>query len=175
MAGRLLTDFLQLPIYLDMVGTAVAALALGPWRGVAIGVLTNYIGHLIDPNASLAFGFVSVVGALMWGYGVRRLGSSMPRFFSLNVLTAIACSVVAVPIVLAVNGSDFRVGHDSVVGNLTTLGNGLVVAVGLGNLTTSLLDKLLGGFFALVFIVMLPAGFHVRFRLARTLGELKSS
>lgn len=79
--GRFLVDSLGLPIYLDMVGTATAAVILGPWWGVTVGLLTNVGGAAQAGLLSLLFAPVNVVGALLWGYGVRRFGfgSSIPR------------------------------------------------------------------------------------------------
>lgn len=42
--GREFVDFFNLPVHLDMVGTAIAAIALGPWRGAGVGAATNVLG-----------------------------------------------------------------------------------------------------------------------------------
>src|SRR5690606_987196 len=80
--GREFVDLLHLPLYLDMVGTAIAAMALGPWRGAAVGATTNLVGVIGSGWVSLPFMLVNVVGALAWGYGVRRwdLGRTLLRF-----------------------------------------------------------------------------------------------
>ncbi|WP_300404693.1 ECF transporter S component [Nocardioides sp.] len=160
--GRLFTDGLDLPIYLDMVGTAIAAIALGPWRGALVGLLTNYLGHVMDPDASLMFALVNVTGALAWGYGVRRfaLGRTIARFFLLNLGVAALCSLVAVPIVLSLLGDELRFGHDAIVANFQNLGYSIQASVGFGNLTTSTADKLLSGFVALVCIAFLSRKFQ---------------
>lgn len=112
--GREFVDFFQLPFYLDMTGTAIAANALGPWRAAGVGMATNVIGVIGSAWISLSFALVNIVGAFMWGDGVRRWGRgrTLPRFFTLNVLTALACSVVAVPIIGVSLDHDLRVGHD---------------------------------------------------------------
>ncbi len=86
--GRSLVELLHLPVHLDMVGTAIAALALGPWRGAAVGLATNLLGVAESGPVSVPFALVNVAGALVWGYGARRwgLGRSLPRFLGLNVL-----------------------------------------------------------------------------------------
>src|SRR5690606_28147164 len=65
--GREFVDLLNLPVYLDMVGTALAAIVLGPWRGAAVGATTNLAGLFISGIASAPFAVVNVVGALVWG------------------------------------------------------------------------------------------------------------
>jgi len=170
--GRVVVDVLHLPIYLDMVGTAIAAIVLGPWRGAAVGVSTNVVGVAVGSGlVSLPFALVNVVGALLWGYGVHRfgLGRTLPRFFGLTVLVAVACSCVAVPILLGYGGSVGQ-GQDTVADSVYALVPAEVVAVAASNLLTSLGDKLISGFVALVAIAMLPATMRAGLRLVLTTG-----
>lgn len=158
LAGRQFVDMFNLPVYLDMVGTAVTAMALGPWRGATVGALTNIVGIIGSGWISLPFALVNIVGALMWGYGVRRwgMGRTLPRFFALNMLTALACSAVAVPIILTLLGHEFRIGHDAITRLIHERVDDFVVAVGFSNVLTSLGDKLVSGFVALVVMSALP-------------------
>ncbi|WP_139194815.1 ECF transporter S component [Arthrobacter sp. UCD-GKA] len=149
--GFTLVARLGLPLYFDMVGTAIAAIAIGPWAGVAVGLSTNAIGLGITDSSSIAFALVNVVGALVWGYGARslRLCRTFPRYLLLNVLVALSCSVVATALlVLLFNGGT---GHASehTTRNLAQMGNPLSVAVLGSNVVHSLADKLLTGFIVL--------------------------
>ncbi len=157
--GREFVDFFAFPIYLDMAGTAVAAIALGPWRGVAVGLSTNVVGILGSGLISLPFALVNIVGALVWGYGVRRLhlGSTLPRFMLLNLIAALACSATAVPILIATSGGQLRAGHDAITLLVQETLGSTVAAVALSNVLTSGADKLISGFVALVLISALPA------------------
>jgi energy-coupling factor transport system substrate-specific component len=162
LAGREFVDFFAFPIYLDMVGTAVVAITLGPWRGAAVGAGTNLIGAIGSGLISLPFAAVNIVGALVWGYGVRRwrLGNTLPRFFLLNVYTALACSAVAVPILLTLVGGQLRGGHDSITALVADPLGSAVAATAFSNVLTSSADKLISGFVALVIISALPAAFR---------------
>jgi energy-coupling factor transport system substrate-specific component len=157
--GRTLVDSLHLPIYLDMIGTAIAAIALGPWRGAAVGAATNVLGVLSSGWVSIPFAVVNVVGALLWGYGTRRwgLGRTLPRFFLLNIVVAVGCSVVAVPLLLALNGETFRDGHAVITQAVSDSMDQFAIALGLSNVLISLADKLISGFVALVACSALPA------------------
>lgn len=152
LAGRECVDLLGLPIYLDMVGTALAAIVLGPWRGAAVGVSTNVLGYFLSGVASLPFALVNLVGALVWGYGVHRFGwgRTIVRFFALNLVVAVSCTLTAVPILHW--GFDGSVGHqqDDLTGNLLALSEQYAVALGFSNLLTSVADKMISGFVALV-------------------------
>lgn len=158
MVGRLVVDFLSLPIYLDMLGTAFAAVALGPWRGAMVGASTNLLAAATSGWVSIPFAIVNVAGALVWGYGVRRFGygRTLPRYFLLNLYVALTCSLLAVPILVLVFGGSVGQGQDTITQTFIDLGNGLLVAVGFSNLLTSTADKLLSGFIALVGCSTLP-------------------
>lgn len=167
LGGRVFVDYFHLPIYLDMVGTAVAAIALGPWRGAGVGVATNLIGVIGSGWVSIPFGLVNVAGALVWGYGVRRwhLGRSLPRFFGLNILAALVCSLLAVPIIVTVYGHDLRAGHDVITNLVEDSVHTFLIAVSFSNVLTSLADKLISGFVALVAVSALPLALRTRAEL----------
>lgn len=167
LAGREFVDFFRLPFYLDMVGTAIAAIALGPWRGAAVGGLTNVVGIIGSGWISLPFALVNITGALLWGYGVRRwgMGRSLPRFFALNVATAVACSVVAVPIIVTFLGEELRVGRDVITELASESIDTFILAISFSNLLTSTGDKLVSGFVALVVVSALPAALRAGARL----------
>lgn len=155
--GREFVDLLHLPLYLDMVGTAIAAMALGPWRGAAVGATTNVVGVIGSGWVSLPFMLVNVAGALAWGYGVRRwgLGRTLIRFLGLNALVALLCSLIAVPILLVL-GDTIHHGLDAITDNLAEFTDRVGVSLGLANLMSSVGDKVLSGFVALVVISTLP-------------------
>src|SRR5207249_608055 len=56
-------------LFLDMLGTALAALALGPWWAATIGVLTNVLlANIPGHEQYFNYTIVNVSGALLWGY-----------------------------------------------------------------------------------------------------------
>ena len=167
LAGRVVVDVLHLPIYLDMTGTAIAAIALGPWRGAAVGGVTNVVGVAVGSGpVSLAFAVVNIAGGLVWGYGVRRfdLGRTLPRFLGLNMLVAVTCSAIAVPIIVAYGGSVGQ-GQDSITESFSSFVRVDLVATALANLLVSIGDKLISGFIALVVISTLPLAMRTGLRL----------
>jgi len=141
----------QLPVWLDMVGTATASLALGPWFGAAVGLATNLLAFFAGTQVGIPYALVNVVGALIWGYGVRGLGLGRTplRFLLLNMLVALGCTVVAVPITIAVLGVETGHTTDTFMAWLVALGGGLWTSVFAVNMLASLVDKLISGYFAL--------------------------
>lgn len=155
--GFWLVAILGIPLYLDMLGTAVAAIILGPWAGVAVAVATNVLGASITDSSSLAFVLVNATGALVWGYGIRwvRREKSLGRYYLLTFLVALSCSVVAtVLLVFAFNGAT---GHASELtrANLDAFGMPLILSVFQSNLLYSFADKMLTGFLVLMFLARL--------------------
>lgn len=155
--GRWLVDVLDIPLYLDMVGTAVTAIILGPWWGAGVGLSTNLLGVGISGYDSIPFAVVNVAGALVWGYGVRRfrMGTTVPRFFGLSAIAAVCCSMLAVPIILALNGETGN-GADDVRVIIQDVVNSLWLAVASSNIITSLADKTISGAVALLAVDVLP-------------------
>lgn len=162
--GREFQELLRLPIFLDMTGTAIAAMAIGPWWGALVGVATNLAGVASSGPASIPFALVNVAGALVWGYGVRRfrLGRTLPRFFSLNLLVAVACSAIAVPLLLVLFAGSTGHGQDGIGANILDLTGSRELAVAGSNLLVSVADKMISGFVALVVIAALPLSLRAR-------------
>lgn len=152
LAGPGWSAMLGLPLYLDMIGTAIAAIALGPWYGAAVGVATNGLAVInVQDPPGLWFALVNVAGALLWGYGVRtwRLGRGPLRFLALNAIVAIGCSIVAIPIVVLVFGGITGRPSDMLTAAFGQIDAEIWASVTSSNLVTSLADKLLAGYIGL--------------------------
>ena len=151
--GGQLVLWSSLPLFLDMVGTAVASIVLGPWYGVLVAIATQLTGAAYHSSPiGLPFTAVGIVGALLWGYGTRSwgLGRTPLRFFVLTVMVALACTLVATPITLAVYGGyTAHVATVTFTDQLLHLGDALWTAVLSANLVSSLIDKMISGFIAL--------------------------
>lgn len=161
-AGNAVVAELSLGLFLDMIGTAVAAVALGPWYGVAVAVATHGIAIGTNSAAVLPFTLVNIAGALVWGYGIRRfaMGQTFTRYFVLSLIAGTVCTLVAVPIILSLFASGTGHAVDGLALTLQNLGLPLTVAVFAGNLMTSLPDKLITGFVALSLLLFV----HARWR-----------
>ena len=109
--------------------------------------------------ASIPFALVNIAGALAWGYGVRRFGfaRTLPRFFVLNLIVAVVCTLIAVPILVLMFGGTTGHGQDTITDMFFALTHTLFVAVGFSNMLISLAEKVLSGFMALVAVSALPA------------------
>lgn len=155
--GIVVVQALHLPIYLDMTGTAVVATVLGPWSGAAVAVASNLLGFTVGAPGAAPFALVNLAGALVWGYGVRRfrMGDDIVRFFNLNLLAAVACSLVGAPLGILLFGGFSGHGSDTVTSSFEMMGIPVLAAAFSANILTSVIDKLLTGFLALMIFVWL--------------------
>lgn len=156
--GGMINTALHLPIFLDMIGTAVVAIVLGPWWGALVGALTNVIASFISGPIGLPFAACNVVGALVWGYAIRwGWGKKFWSFFLVNLAVALFVSLTAVPIYVFIFGG--ATGHfaDMMTAAFLAMGNNLIVSVFSSNILVSLADKIISGFVALAIIEALPA------------------
>jgi energy-coupling factor transport system substrate-specific component len=158
-SGSAAVATLGLPLFLDMIGTAVAAMAFGPWWGVLVAAGSTAVETVSGTTDSLPFGLVNIAGALAWGYGVRAFGGarSLPRFFALSLIVGVVCTIVSVPVLMTVFGGETGHASDQIAEGLVASGEELAPAVFTANLLTSLADKLISGFIALAVIGLLPA------------------
>lgn len=170
--GRLSVDILSFPFYLDMIGTAAAAVILGPWRGVAVGALTSILAVAISGPGSLAFLHAEVAGALIWGYGARSLifNRSVQRYFSLNVIVGLVVSALAIPVLYLFFPEGTRSGASDTILNMQEVFGSRIAATILGNVVTNQLDKLVSGFAALTLLAAMPLAIRSRSPLARLLA-----
>jgi energy-coupling factor transport system substrate-specific component len=156
--GGYVNGLVGLPTFLDMIGTCVAAIVLGPWWGALAGALSNVVGAAIFGPSNIPFGLVNVAGALVWGYGVRRLGMgrTATRYFLLNIVVALVVAVVAAPIVVFVYGGSTGHASDVVTAAFLQAGEAIVASVFAANIIVNIADKVIAGFVGLAIIRAMP-------------------
>src|SRR5436190_7447722 len=139
--GNLAIAPLGLPIYLDTIGTFLAAALLGPWWGALAGVLTNVLGIFPNDVRNLLFAPVNVAAAVLWGYGIRRfgLGRNAVLFFALAGLVGVVTGILATPIVLFLFGGS--TGHPSDLITAAFASFGIERAALISSVASSVPDK----------------------------------
>ena len=170
--GSTINTALKLPIFLDMIGTCVAAIVLGPWWGALVGVITNVGGSLINGPIGIPFALANVAGALVWGYGVRSwgMGRNNITYFILNIIVALAVSAAAAPIVIFVFGGATGHSSDALTAAFAQAGQSLITSVFASNVIVSLADKIIAGYVALAIIAALPSNLTANLRLPTQTG-----
>jgi energy-coupling factor transport system substrate-specific component len=160
--GIVVVQALHLPIYLDMAGTASVAMILGPWPGAFVALASNLLGFSVGAPGAAPFALVNLAGALVWGYGVKgfHMGDDIGRFFLLNLLAATACSLVGAPLNVILFGGLSGHGSDTVVESIVHMGVPMIASAFSANILTSVIDKHLTGFIALMVFVWLHRTAH---------------
>jgi energy-coupling factor transport system substrate-specific component len=132
-------------------------MTVGPWWGALAGAATNLINGFISGPIGIPFAACNVIGALVWGYGVRwGMGKSFIRYFILSLITALFVTLMAVPIYVFIFGG--ATGHfaDVMTAAFLGMGQNLITSVFSSNILVSLADKIISSFVALAILQALP-------------------
>jgi len=144
--GGFIISIVKVPIFLDMIGTMVVAVALGPWWGALTGIITNTAGSLINGPVGIPFALCNVVGAIC----------------------GIAVQAMAAPIITFVFGGATGHSSDALVAAISAAGLGTLQASFIGGLPGSFADKLIATFVGLAILQALPSGLTAGVGLPKT-------
>jgi len=153
--GYIITTF-RIPIFLDMMGTAVAAFTIGPWWAAVTGIITNIGESILISPVYLPFAVINILGAVLWGYGARRLGSSFPRLLLLGVIAGIVTGAFSSPIGVFLFGGATGVPSDLITAAFLATGASLFTANFLASILSNLADKIVSTFIAVAIVSRLP-------------------
>ena len=162
--GRFFTQTLNLPLFLDTIGTTMAAFLAGPWVAAVAGVLTNLVIGLTLEATSIPFGIVNaaigIVAGVMAAHGfLRSTGKIILTILCLTAITIITATPIVVLVFEGVSGS----GVDAVTGFFVASGQGMVESVIGQQLLTSPLDKVLTVLLAFALIKGVPQRYRPPF------------
>ena len=151
--GGVLANRFDSVLFLDTIGTAAAALLLGPWRGAAVGLLSNAVSALIMLPETIVFGVVNAAAGLAWGYGAKwwHADRTLGRFLALSLLVAGLCTVLGTPLNMLMYQGHLL--HSNLSG--AEVIEGAWRAVAAINLSVSLCDKLVSGLLAYLAVTVI--------------------
>ena len=142
--GKALAEFLGLPLWLDALGTVLAAYALGPFCGAVIGAATNIIYGIYSP---IAFYYVLTnisVGIIVGIFEKKGLLKDLFGFLSTAFVITIVSVAVSTPLNFLL--SDGNIGNmwgDGMIAFCRTLGLNNTVSCIVGEFYMDFLDKTL--------------------------------
>ena len=154
--GQLAT-MLKLPIFLDSIGTIIAALLGGPWIALLTGLITNLLWGLLTSPVAAAFAPVAMVIGLSAGY-MARAGwfRDWWKVIVSGLVITICVTIVATPIRTYLFGGVTGSGADFAVAYLHAVGEGLLESVGVTVFGTNLADKVLSALLAWQLVRQMP-------------------
>ena len=142
--GRLLSDALELPIWLDSAGTFLTACLLGPACGAMVGVSGNVLHGLFFPP-SFAYSITSVCIALTVGFlASRGWMDTFMKTMSLSVLITIECVVTASTLnIFVFDGKINNIWGEGIAALFQTFGMGFPFNALFGQFYVDFLDKII--------------------------------
>ncbi len=149
---------LNIPLYLDSIGTVLVAVLAGPLAGGLTGLVTNLIWGLILTPVAAAFAPVAIVAGLCAGV-LARAGWFKTWWLALisGVLISIPSTLVAIPILVFMFGGVTGGGPDYAVAYFAAVGSSIIKSVAFSNLGVNSVDKALTALVAFTVISRLPA------------------
>ncbi|MEA4952870.1 MAG: ECF transporter S component [Aminivibrio sp.] len=148
---------LKLPIFLDSIGTVLAALLMGPWVGMVTGLVTNLLWGVISGPVAAAFAPVAMVIGLVAGFAARKgLFRTLGGAVIAGVVITLFVTLVATPIRTYLFGGVTGSGADFFVAYLTAVGQKLLQSVALTVIWTNLADKIVACLVAQAVVRQLP-------------------
>jgi len=155
---------LNLPIFLDSIGTVLIALLAGPWVGALTGLLSNLIWGLISDPIAAAFAPVAMMIGLIAGLCARwGLFRRWWQAIISGVIIAVALSFIAVPVRVYMFGGVTGSGADFVTAYFLAVGRDLFSSVLITVITSNLIDKVVTAVLAWIIINSLARRLAARF------------
>lgn len=157
--GNLLAVALNLPIYLDSIGTIVVSAIMGPWVGVSLGILSNVVMSLMNGNILMSlYAVCSIATGLIVGFMVRygkftKIYHLIIATVSIAVVNAFLGAAVSAFVFGGISGGG---GYNLLVGMMMAAVNDVFSAQFLISLPANLLDKGLAIVIGWVILKRLP-------------------
>ncbi len=163
-AGKLISEHLGLPLWLDAFGTALTAYMMGPACGAIVGFTSNTIYALYHTSA-LVYGITSIAIGISVGI-VARKGwfENLFRVTSASVLVTFVSVVISVPLnLIFYKGMTGNAFGDGVIGYLSEKGVARIICYIVGEFYIDFLDKVitLMCIFGLIWIARKRRGHHI--------------
>ncbi len=159
-----IVGIIKLPIYLDSVGTFIAA-ALGGWLyGATVGILGVLASAVIITPTAPAYAGTAIVIAFCVSRFVRyRFLRSLPVTIVGSLIIGVIAAIVSAPVTTYLYGGVSLAGADAVTAFFKAMGHTLLESVILGGIATDPIDKLATGLIALTLLRTLPNRVYRRF------------
>ena len=163
------------PVWLDSIGTMLAAYLLGPWCAAVVGATTNLLGYILY-GVPWYYVVISVLVAIVAGFATRKKWlDNLLGTLTTGAIMAAAVTVAAYPINMILNNaSTGNNWGDAVIGFLGEAGLPIWISLFIGQLYVELLDKVLILVF-LFFVIRLVKGIIKKLKKPEVLQETEDA
>jgi energy-coupling factor transport system substrate-specific component len=154
--GGMLATSLKLPVFLDTIGTILAAAILGPWWGALTGGLSNVIMSLQSPM-DMWFAIVNIAVGLIVGFISMKFGFQKWLVVLITgLILAVVSPIIGTFIATYVYGGLTGGGIDIFTAGLMKSGADVFTAAFIPRIFSNGIDKLLSVFIVWGVIMALP-------------------
>ena len=150
------TSALNLPLYLDTLGTVMTAALIGPLPGAVVGALTNIVTGFMYSIKDIPFLLVNVAVALTVGFVAKKFKFTYKSAFITGLILAVVCPLIGTPISVAIYGGLTGTASDVIVLWLRGTGSDIFTASFIAKVGNNLLDKVRTCLIAVLLIKYLP-------------------
>lgn len=159
-----IVKILNLPIYMDSIGTIIATLLLGWKRGAIVGILGFVITTIyINPNAIYFIGTQIVIALVVGFFASQSWFSSIWRVIFLGFVLGITTAISSAPVIILVFEGATGNGAALVTSFFVKMGNQIVKSVFLSGFSIEPIDKVIQCVLAFFILKSIPEGLLKRF------------
>lgn len=170
--GKTFAHALNLPLYLDVIGTIFAAVLAGPWVGGVAGFATNIIYGLTLKPRSAFFAPLNLAIGLYVGYlSMKGMMKEWWKVLVTGFTLAIVCAAVSSIIVTTFFGGVAGSGVDLVLALMLATGQKFYSAVFTSRVFVELADKILAVYITWLAVKALPGRYAKMFKYSKNLLE----
>lgn len=165
-AGKFFAEALKLPLWLDSIGTVIAALLAGPTVGAFSGAINNIIYGLTAGPISFVYALTSIGIGVAAGllYKVKMFENVFRALLS-GIIIALVATIISVPLnVVFWEGQTGNVWGDALFAYLRSKNVGIWVASFFDEIVVDLVDKVLSVIIAFFIFKALPKSLVYSFK-----------
>lgn len=168
-AMGVLASSLPIPVFLDTVGTVLAAALAGPWVALATGLVSQLAKGLFVSGIQLAFLPIQLFVAAFAAVAASRFAvfATVPRTVAGGLLLGVLAATLSWPISLLAFGGVTSPGVSAVTAIMSGVGLPLEWAVYIASLSSDLIDKTITFLLVRTVLVSLPVRVTARFPAAQ--------
>ena len=170
LVGGMIASNLKLPVFLDMIGTIVAAALAGPWVAALVGLLTNIFMALVANPVYLPYAVVSVSVALVTGFMIRAgsFKSILGVIATWLVSTVVSAITAAIITYFVFGGATGATGASVITAAFITMGQEIFKAVFASAFIENLIDRAIAFAVAYAILKTIPTRFRSQYSIEST-------